>query len=171
MKKRGCFGCFGRIVLVIVLAMIAWAVFSSNPFAQGFRQLLGRKPDQPVLNSSFQIGPHSFRYYQFSLPQGSKNMVLVGDFKAEIANSAGQPATEAAIQVLLLNETAFEAWRQASSASSIYDSGNVRQAKIHQSLPDGAGNYYVVFSNRSDSVSSKKITSNLVLHSASLFSY
>lgn len=152
---------------------MAWAVFSSNPFAQGFRQLVGRKPDQPVLNSTFQISPRSFRYYKISLPTGSKNMILVGNFSSQAIPSAaaGQSLSDGKIEVVVIKESDFEAWRQTNSARSVYDSGGVTQAKVQQMLPDGAGEFYVIFSNKSDSASPKKISANLVLHSGSFFSY
>lgn len=171
MKRRG--GCFRWIFTLFVLAVIAWAVFSSNPFAQGFRQLLGCKPDQPVLNSTFQVSPRSFRYYKVSLPAGSKNMVLVGTFSAQAVASpaTGQSPSDGKIEVIVIKESDFEAWRQTNSASSVYDSGGVTQAKVQQMLPDGAGEFYVIFSNKSDITSPKKISANLVLHSGSFFSY
>lgn len=170
MKRRGC---FRWIFPLFVLAVIAWAVLSSNPFAQGFRQLLGRKPDQPVLNSTFQVSARSFRYYKISLPAGSKNMLLVGSFRSQaIAGAAaGQTPTQGKIEAFVIAESAFEGWRQTNSASFIYDSGEVTEAKVHQALPDGAGEFYVIFSNKSDSTSPKKISANLVLHSGSFFSY
>lgn len=170
MKRRGC---FRWIFPLFVIAVIAWAVFSSNPFAQGFRQLLGRKPDQPVLNSTFQVSPRSFRYYKISLPAGSKNMLLVGNFSSQGISgaAAGQPSSEGKIEVIVIRESDFETWRQTNSAGSVYDSGGVTQAKVHQPLPDGAGEFYVVFSNRSDSAAPKRISANLVLHSGSFLSY
>jgi hypothetical protein len=170
MKKRGCLRWF--VPLVAIFA-ISWAVFSSNPFAQGFRQLLGRKPDQPVLNSTFQVSPRGFRYYKISLPSGSKNMLLVGNFSSQAiaSTTAGQPTSAGKIEVIVIRESAFEGWRQANSASSIYDSGEATKAELKQPLPDGPGEYYVIFSNKSDPVSAKKISANLVLHSGSFFSY
>ncbi len=170
MKRRGCFRWFFPL---FVLAVIAWAVFSSNPFAQAFRQLLGRKPDQPVLNSTFQVSPSSFRYYKISLPAGSKNMVLVGNFSSQAIASAtaGQSPSDGKIEVIVIKESDLEAWRQTNSARPVYDSGGASGARVHQPLPDGAGEFYVIFSNKSDSVSPKKISANLVLHSGSFFSY
>ncbi len=171
MKRRG--GCFRWVFTLFLLAVAAWALFSSNPFAQGFRQLLGRKPDQPVLNSTFQVSPRSFRYYKISLPAGSKNMVLVGTVSSQAvpSPSAGQSQSDGKIEVIVIKESDFEAWRQTNSASPVYDSGGASQVKVHQRLPDGAGEFYVIFSNKADSASARKISANLVLHSGSFFSY
>ncbi len=177
MKKRK----IGRwILLALFVAAIAWIAVGEDSCAQGIRALVGRKPDQSVLDSSFQVFPHSFRYYKFSLPSGSKNMALVGHFSASLApanagssgnalSSGQQP--NGAIDVLLLTEPAFESWRKSESAPMIYQSGSVSQANVRQSLPPQEGVYYLVFSNRSDSASAKKVTAALSLHSTSLFSY
>jgi len=170
MKRRGC---FRWVFPLFALLVIAWAAFSSNPFAQGVRQLLGRKPDQPVLNSTFQVSARSFRYYKINLPAGSKKMVLLGNFSSQAVAgaAAGQSPSDGKIEVIVIKESDFEAWRQTNSASSVYDSGGVTQAKVQQMLPDGAGEFYVIFSNKSDSASPKKVSANLVLHSGSFFSY
>jgi hypothetical protein len=174
--KKARIGCW--IPVLVVLAVILWAAISSNPLAQGFRQLLGRKPDQPVLNSSFQIPPRGFRYYQFTLPQASKHMALVGHFSAFPAGtpvpsgSGGDaPSSGSLIEVLLLTEPAFQSWQRGEPAPSVYDSSKVSQENVDQVLPAGAGLYYLVFSNRFDLASAKKINASLALHSTSWLAY
>jgi hypothetical protein len=149
------------VLLGLLVAAITWIAMSSNPFAQGVRQLLGRKPDQPVLNNSFQVSAHSFRYYKFSLPEGSKHMALVGHFEV----SAGD------IEVYLLSELAFGRWQKGNAVPSIYQSGKQSEQTIQQTLPTGAGVYYVVFSNKSDPGSAKKVNARLALHSTNWLSY
>jgi hypothetical protein len=174
--KKARIGC--SIPILVVLAVILWAALSSNPLAQGFRQLLGRKPDQPVLNSSFQIPPRGFRYYKFTLPQASKHMALVGHFSAFPAAAAEPPGTGSdaprsgsLIEVLLLNESAFQSWERGEPAPSVYDSSKVSQENVDQVLPAGPGLYYLVFSNRFDVASAKKINASLTLHSTGWVAY
>ena len=166
------------IVLALFVAAIAWTAVSANPWAQGVRQLLGRKPDQPVLANSFQVSAHSFRYYKFTLPQGSKNMALAGEFHISLAsgnavNATGIQAQEntPGLEVYVLNEPAFESWLRGNNAASIYQSGRVSEQKVKQVLAPGAGVYYLVFSNKFDPASAKKVTASLALHSTSWFSY
>lgn len=178
MKKRK----LGRwILLGLFLAVIIWVAVSSNPFAQGIRQLLGRKPDQPVLNSSFQVAAHSFRYYKFTLPEGSKNMALVGHFAVSIPNgSAGStagaqaPATaqsNSSIEVYVMRESAFDSWLKGNASPLIYQSGQVAELIVNQALPNGPGVYYVIFSDKFDPSAAKKVNAALSLHSTSWFSY
>ncbi len=167
------------ILLAVFIAAILWIAVGQDSCAQGTRALLGRKPDQSVLDSSFQVFPHSFRYYKFSLPAGSKNMALVGHFTVSgaagnsnpgNAQPVGQPPNET-IEVFVLTEPAFEGWRKGESATTIYQSGRISGQNVRQSLPAGDGLYYLVFSNRFDPASTKKVTAALSLHSTSWFSY
>jgi len=165
------------IVLGLFIVGIVWIAASENSCAQGARQLLGRKPDQPVLNNSFQVSARSFRYYKFTLPQGSKNMALAGEFHVSVASAnvntppgnQGQKSIPS-IDVYVLNEPAFEIWLKGGSPASIYQS-RVSQQKLKQALPAGAGVYYLVFSNKFDPTAAKKVTASLALRSTSWFSY
>ena len=167
------------ILLALFAAAILWVALGQDSCAQGTRALLGRKPDQSVLNSSFQVFPHSFRYYKFSLPAGSKNMALIGHFSASVPAGNSSPgntqrsrqSANGAVEVYVLTEPAFESWRKAESPRTIYQSGRVSEQNVRQNLPAGDGVYYLVFSNRFDSASAKKVTAALSLHSTSWFSY
>jgi len=160
-------------LLVLLLAAIVWAVVSDNPFAQGFQDLLGSKPDHPVIEKQFIIAARSFRYYQFDLPEGSKNVALVGHFTSSAAsnrnsNSGSNSADKAQdsgsnVEVFVVSESAFAHWQKGSTSGLVYESGRVSQGKLQQNLPAGAGTYYVVFSNRFDPGASKSVNAKLLL--------
>ncbi|HVI78060.1 MAG TPA: hypothetical protein VM715_07825 [Candidatus Acidoferrum sp.] len=169
------------VLLFLFAAALIWIAVGQSSCVQGVRAMLGRKPDQPVLNSSFQVLPRSFRYYKFSLPAGSRNMALVGHFSAAVpAASASnaeraqtpQPANaNSTIEVYVLPESSFEAWRNGDSGATIYQSGRVSDLKVQQTLPAGDGVYYLLFSNRFDSAAAKKIDASFMLHSDSWFAF
>jgi hypothetical protein len=58
-------------------------------------------------------------------------------------------------------DTDFAIWRNGYSTTSFYDSGRVTQGSVTANLPGGAGNYYVVFSNRFSSRGTKTVASNI----------
>ncbi len=161
------------ILLALFCAAIVWIVISSNPFAQGIRAVFGSQPDQPIMDGSFSVSPHSFRYYRFSLPEGSKNVALVGQFAASMASAksandrSASPASGqnsgSDIEVLVLSESEFARWQKGAATGSVYQSGAVTQGKVQQSLPDGSGVYYLVFSNRLDSTVSRKVNASAFL--------
>jgi hypothetical protein len=178
MKKRHV---FRWLLLALFAAALLWVAVGEGSCVQGIRALLGRKPDQPILNSSFQVYPRNFRYYKFSLPAGSKDMVLIGHCGVSLAAaSANAPVTQqtpqpsdatGTIEVYVLPESTFEAWRKGDSGAAIYRSGRVSDLNVQQPLPAGEGVYYLLFSNRFDSSSAKKIDANFALHSTGLLAY
>ena len=146
------------IVVAIVVAVIFWLLLSPNPVAQVFRELGGEKPDQIVLQKSFSVSAHSFRYYRFTVPDGSKPVSLVGQFTASVEASkvgdglaaASDPmqAADYGIELVILTEPEFAAWQTGASANSVYHSGRVARGKLQAVLPQSARDYYAVFSNR-----------------------
>ena len=164
-----------RIVLWLILALLAagitWIVVSDNPFAQAAQEMVGFKHDQTVLDTPFTVGPHSFRYYKFALPEGSVNVSVVGDFTSAgdlktistRKNSKDQAQPDNNIQVFVLSEAAFTIWQNGYATSSLYDSGMVSQGKVQCEVPAGAGIYYLVFNNRFATKSPKAIQAAVVL--------
>ena len=144
------------IFLALCIAFILWALASANPFAQGIRDLLGDQPDQVVLEKSFSVPAHSFRYYTFTMPVGSKRVFLAGQFTASAQSAQAQAPQSSGetqiggggIELLVLPETAFAAWQKGSSGDSAYHSSRVSPGEVHVQVPEEAGVYYVVFSNR-----------------------
>jgi hypothetical protein len=162
-KKRH----LGRwIFLGLLLAAIIWVVASGNPFAQGIRTFAGGKHDQSVLANLFTVSAHGIRYYKFSLPEGSKNVSIVGQFTATAERGAEVGSTDGdnTIEVYVLSDTAFAAWQRGNAESSVYQSGRVAQGVVQADMPAGAGVYYLVFSNRFSSSSAKNVNATASLH-------
>jgi hypothetical protein len=155
------------ILLVLVLTALSWSIFSSSPFAQPFQEFLGWKHDEIVVDKSFSVLPRSFRYYKFTLPAGSKDVALLGQFSSIVSpqNSAAASSSGAAgdIEVLVLNESAFALWHRGEAVTPIYSSGRTSKAKVRGDLPAGAGTYYIIFSNRGDASAAKAITATFSL--------
>lgn len=154
------------IFLVLLLAAIVWIAISANPFAAGLREIAGDKPDQTVLERTFSLAPRGFRYYTFSLPAGSSQVALVGEFSA-VVEGAGPESAESAIELLVLSEAAFAIWQKGESTTSVYNSGRVSHANVHAEMPAEAGVYYAVFSNKLSTSAGRKVTASLRLHSRS----
>jgi hypothetical protein len=160
------------IFLALLLGAVVWVAISANPFAQGLREIGGDKPDQAILDRTFSVSPRSFRYYTFSLPEGSSHVALIGEFSArpegDRATSPDAPESAAsAVELLVLSEAAFAIWQKGGSTTSVYDSGRVSQAKVHAELPSGAGIYYLVFSNKLSPSGASSVRATLQLHSRS----
>ena len=161
------------ILLAVVVAAIFWVLLSPNPFAQVFREFGGEKPDQIVLEKAFSVSPHSFRYYRFTVPEGSKAVSLVGQFtaSAEAGKVGGgqtgpddqMQAADDGIELVILTEAEFAAWQTGASANSIYNSGRVSEGKVHADLPQSAADYYAVFSNRFSTTNLKNVNATLHL--------
>jgi ribosomal protein L40E len=163
-------------VLVLLVAAIVWVIASENPYAQGIQELVGWKHDQTILDTPFSVGPHTFRYYKFSLPEGSVNVAIVGQFtvSGESGKSTGNNATAAAaekgrndsedqIEVYVLNEAAFPVWQNGYATSSVYESGRVSEGKVQAEIPAGAGIYYLVFNNKFSTRTAKNINADVLL--------
>jgi hypothetical protein len=173
------------VLLAILVGGVFWVSISGGPVAQEVRELAGFKADRIILDSAFSIGPHTFRYYKFSLPAGSESVAVVGQFKsaaqspaaggrigAASENNAGtkdagknnpEAGDNNGIQVYVLTEPAFQVWQKQSATSSLYDSGNVAESTVHADIPAGAGIYYLVFSNKSAPKTSKSVHATVML--------
>jgi ribosomal protein L40E len=162
-------------LLALLLISLVWAVTSENPFAQGVQEFAGLKHDEIVLDTPsdkpFSIAPHGFRYYKFSLPQGSLNVAMVGQFKASAEatgsgnhmNKGKDAGADNDIEVYVLGEAAFAVWQNGYATSSLYESGRVAEGTVNGVLPAGAGIYYLVFSNKFSPKMSKSVHASLLL--------
>jgi len=169
-RARSKYYFFLWIVLAMLLAAIAWVATSSNPLAEGIQELAGNKHDQAILDTPFSVTPHNFRYYKFSLPEGSTNVAIVGEFAAAAesdnrkSESKSQPQeTETGIELYVLSESAFAIWQTGYATNSVFESGRVSHGKVQADLPAGPGVYYLVFSNKFSSKTGKKVNADVVL--------
>lgn len=160
------------IFLALLLGALAWVTFSANPFAVSLRGIAGDKPDQSVLERTFSLAPRGFRYYTFSLPGGSSHVALVGEVTAmpeeskTVMSSEGPESIADGVELLVLSEAAFVAWRTGST-TAVYDSGRVSHVNVRAELPTGAGIYYVVFSNKFPAAGAINVRASLRLHVSS----
>jgi zinc ribbon protein len=163
------------ILPALLVGLMLWAVTSDNPGAQMVQDFVGMKQDRTILDSSFSVGPHTFRYYKFALPEGSVNVVVVGQFKSDVdsqsssdrKNHAGDKnkVTEVDnnIEVYVLTDSAFTVWQNGYATSSLYESGKVAEGTVQAEVPAGAGIYYLVFSNKSAPKTSKAVHATVLL--------
>jgi len=160
------------LLLLLFVTALVWVATSDSSWAQGIQEMVGWKHDEIVLDSQFTVAAHSFRYYKFSLPEGSVNVAVVGEFSSAADASAarvkdkGKPSdqqTDNDIQVTVLSEPAFTIWQNGYGASPLYDSGKVAHGTVQADIPAGAGIYYLVFNNRPSVKTSKTIRSTVLL--------
>jgi hypothetical protein len=158
----------------ILIPVILWALLSDNAGAQHLQELVGMKQDRVILDSTFSVGPHTFRYYKFALPEGSLNVAVVGQFNstADLQNSSihktpvvDKNGTDADnnIEVNILTESAFTVWQNGYATSSLYESGRVPEGTVQADVPAGAGIYYLVFNNKSSPKTPKTVRAAVVL--------
>ena len=163
------------LLLVLFLVAALWAVTSDSLYAQGVQELVGLKHDQTVLQTPFSVSAHNFRYYKFSLPPGSVNVAIIGQFSASSDGSKGHsdrktPDKDSAgkddadsIEVYVLSEPAFIVWQNGYAASSVYESGRVPEGTVQAELPAGAGIYYLVFNNKFAPKAAKNVNATVLL--------
>jgi hypothetical protein len=168
------------ILLAILVAGILWTLASDSQSAQQVQEFVGFKQDRIILDSAFSVGPHTFRYYKFALPEGSVNVTVVGHFNsaADVSGVSNRKNTttdksknkdasidniDNNIETYVLTDAAFTVWQNGYATSSLYESGKVAEASVQADVPAGAGIYYLVFSNKSAPKTSKSIHATVLL--------
>jgi len=165
------------LLFVLFLAVAVWAITSDSPFAQQAQELAGWKHDQTILDSPFTVGPHTFRYYKFALPEGSVNVAVVGQFtsvaeghvvglRKNDKNSKDKDkdaGTDNNIEVYVLTDTAFTVWQNGYETNSLYESDKVAEGTVQADIPAGAGIYYLVFSNKASIKTPKSVHATVLL--------
>ncbi len=159
---------FPWVILGFVVVLIAWIGLSESPVAQQIQELAGWKHDQTILDEPFTVGAHTFRYYKFSLPEGSVNVAIVGQFTASEGGARRDTAKDKGsddnnIEVSVLTEPAFTVWQNGYATSAIYESGKVSMGTVQADIPAGAGIYYLVFSNKFAPKTPKNVHATVLL--------
>jgi len=152
------------ILVGLIVMAILWAATSGNPFAQGLQELAGSKQDQTIVDNPFVISAHNFRYYKFSVPEG-EHVAVAGRFTVSGAtsNPESNAQSDKNVEVYVLSEPAFAVWQTGYAANYVYESGRVSQGEVQADLPDEAGIYYLVFSNKFAPNAAKKVKADIVL--------
>jgi zinc ribbon protein len=168
------------LLAILLLGLIVLVAASDNPLAQQIQEIVGWKHDHTILDTTFSIGPHTFRYYKFVLPQGSVNVAAMGQFGAaaesqKVGNreekdtdkkndkSDQNKDADNNIEVYVLTEAAFTVWQSGHATSSLYESGKVAEGAVQAEIPAGAGVYYLVFSNKSSPQTAKTVHATVLL--------
>lgn len=163
------------LLLAILLGVAVWTVTSDSTSAQQVQEFVGWKQDRSILNSAFSVGPHTFRYYKFTLPAGSVNVAVVGQFKsvaisenagsqkAQTGDQAKEADVDNSIEAFVLTESSFAAWLNGHATSSLYESGKVAYGTVQADIPAGAGIYYLVFSNKAAPKTPKAVHASVLL--------
>jgi hypothetical protein len=151
------------ILLLLFLAAGIWVATSSNPIAQGIQELGGNKHDQSVLEKPFSVPPRNFRYYKFTLPDGSTDVTLVGQFAVSSDKNSDGSDDAGKIELYVLSEAAFAIWQKGYAATSVYESGKLAQGQVKAPLPAGGGVYYLVFNNKFSTKTAKNMNATFVL--------
>ena len=163
---------FLGILLAVLIGAILWAGLSDSPSAQQVQEVVGWKHDRIILDGPFSVGPHTFRYYKFALPEGSVNVAVVGQFTSVAESSiSGNKVTgkgkeqdiDNSIEVYVLTDSAFTVWQHGYATSSIYESGKVAEGNLEADVPAGAGIYYLVFSNKAAPKTAKNVHAAVLL--------
>jgi hypothetical protein len=137
------------------------------------QEFVGWKHDRIILDEPFSVGPHTFRYYKFALPEGSVNVAVVGQFTSAADNSnasnrkeASKPKKEDAdnnIEVFVLTDSAFTVWQNGYATSALYESGKVAGGNVQADVPAGAGIYYLIFSNKAAPKTARSVHATVLL--------
>jgi hypothetical protein len=166
------------ILLAVLAGLILWAGMSDSPTAQQIQDFVGWKHDRIILDEAFSVGPHTFRYYKFALPEGSVNVAVVGQFTSAADNSNAGNRRDTAkakdkekekeqidsnIEVYVLTDSAFTVWQNGYATSSLYESGRVHEGSVLADVPAGAGICYLVFSNKSSPKTPKNLHATVLL--------
>jgi hypothetical protein len=163
-------------LLAVLVGVVLWAGTSDSPGAQQVQEFVGWKNDRIILDAPFSVGPHTFRYYKFALPEGSVNVAVVGQFTsaADSSNAGSRRDTTKAknkdkeeidnnLEVYVLTDAAFTVWQNGYATSSIYESGKVAEGTVQADVPAGAGIYYLVFSNKAAPKTAKSVKATVLL--------
>lgn len=164
------------ILLTILAGLILWAGMSDRQSAQQVQEFVGWKHDRVILDAPFSVGPHTFRYYKFALPEGSVNVAVEGQFTS-VADSSNvsnrrdiiraknkeKEDIDNGIEVYVLSEPAFTVWQHGYATSSLYESGKVAEGNVQADVPTGTGIYYLVFSNKTAPKTPKSVHATVLL--------
>jgi ribosomal protein L40E len=165
---------FLLIGLVLVLAgLVGWIAYSDNPTAQELRDDITGARTQTIIETPFSVKPHTFSYYEISVPPGAVEVTVTGNFNAAGSATKDRDKDKNAgndVEVYVLTDTAFVAWRDGFSTGSYYESGRTARGTIRATLPSGAGHYYLVFSNNFSPRTAKNVETTVLLHYRALLS-
>jgi hypothetical protein len=123
-----------------------YTVYNSSGRAVTRNNAEARTPSTiPIVSGSFTIGAGQHRYYRFVV---SNRAIVTGRFRAQ--GGGGND-----IEVFILDEDAYENFRNGHGTPTYYNSGKVTVGTIRANL--GAGAYYLVFNNGYSIITNKAV--------------
>jgi hypothetical protein len=128
-------------VLPLALLVLCWASASRNPGAQQLQRLAKQQHTENISDSTLAVNATGFSSFKLVVPPGASNVHLQGSFGAN--GGFGND-----IEVYVLSEQDFINWDNGHASKTLYNSGKVTVGTLDVVLPDNAGTYYLVFSNK-----------------------
>ena len=96
---------------------------------------------QSIGNKAFTVRAGSFQGWAFVVPDFAKQVRVQGRFTA-----TGGARNDVEVYVLGKNE--FTNWSNGNPTNTFYNSGRTTVGDVNVALPDGFGQYYLVFNNK-----------------------
>ena len=93
-----------------------------------------------LVSGIISLTPNHYLDYGFNAYKGDTSLSITGSFAVSDNPTSG-------IEVYVMTQASFLKWASGGQAPSYFDSGVQTSGTISASLPNGAGNYYVIHSN------------------------
>jgi hypothetical protein len=150
----------------VLLVAFLWLATSRSPAAQEVQEFLHWSQVQTIVDGEAAVKPGSFWSHEFTVPPGALDVSVTGNFSASAspqhASNKSSKDHDSGIEALVLTNSAFVVWSSGYSSDVLYQSGSTAGDVIDAPLPQGAGVYDLVLSNRA-SQSAKMIHATVVL--------
>lgn len=102
-----------------------------------------------LVNGLITVKAGAYNYYYATVNPGFTNVRLTGSFGA--SGGSGDD-----IRVAVMDQMAFQNWKDGDTVSTYYSSGQVHSANFDVPIP-GAGTYVLVYDNTFSAVSDKDV--------------
>lgn len=140
----------------VLLGALLWVATSRSPAAQQVQEFVHWSQVQTIVDAQAAVNPGSFWSHEFTVPPGAMDVSVTGEFAASAVSprrGTGKSKQNAqdrdnGIEAYLLTNSAFVIWSGGYSSDALYQSGSTAGDAINAPLPQGAGVYHLVFSNK-----------------------
>jgi len=142
--------------VAVLFAALLWLATSRSPAAQEVQEFVHWSQVQTIVDGQAGVNPGSFWSHEFTVPPGALDVSVTGEFSSSVvtprrANSkSNQTAKDRdnGIEAYVLTNSAFVVWSRGYSSDTLYQSGSTAGDVVSAPLPQGAGVYHLVFSNK-----------------------
>ncbi len=146
--------------LLLVMVFSAWYVISTirseNQHAQSNATPSIQMHQMTFGAGAITVAASRSLYYKLPVPEGATIVKVRGHFRA----SGGRGND---IVVSVLREDDFQNWQNGHEINALYNSGQVTAGDLDVALPNGAGNYYLIFNNKFSLITPKAIEESIAL--------